>query len=75
MLLESLDISFINLDWLILAFALLMVGIFAIYSFFLVYHALRYGEGIFSIFIALAVYFGVSVILLSSIFSSALLIS
>jgi len=49
--------------------------IFIIYSIFLLYHAIRYGEGASVITLALIAYFSVSFILGVSIFSSAIFLT
>lgn len=69
------DTSFVSFEWLILAFALFIFAIFVLYSIFLIYHALRYGESYFILLVVLIAYFGVSLFLLGGMFSSALLLT
>lgn len=61
--------SFSEIVWFIF-FAVLVF--FIIYSLILVYHWLRYGVGSFAIWVAMVVYFAVSLALLVTLYLSAL---
>jgi hypothetical protein len=68
-------LSSINMSELVWGLVLFFTAIFALYSLTLLYHWLRYGRGVLSVFIIIPLYFGVSLILLGSIYSSALVLA
>lgn len=64
-LLTAFDASYANVLW---GSALFLVAVFIIYSLFLLYHWLRYGEKRPAIRFCMFLYFGVSFMLFGSLF-------
>ncbi len=67
--------STVSPESLIWGSVLLILTLFVIYTLLLLYHWLRYGRGIINILFIVGVYFGVSLILISSLLSGAVLLT